>query len=299
MWSRFLLVTFVVTVALNGQAPGNEASLATDLTAAKILYEGGKYADAKSAYEKIIAIAPDNPEANCRLALFACDRGEWEKALGHAGKAIAKDANNARYQYAWGAANGVSALKSGVLSKVGYARRCLAAYQRAAEIEPNNPQYHFALMSYYQQAPGIVGGDMAKAYDQAAAIRKLDERQGRQAYVQLYVAEKKYDLAFREFDEQLAKSPDDMFVLYQFGRLTQMSAQRLEEGLAAYRRCIVLAPAERPAASRADLHWRVGSVLEQLGKQDEARAEYEVALKEAPEFRPARRAVDKLDGKKA
>ena len=285
-------------LAFGGLAWGvraDDPDLRQEVAAANALVAAQRGAEARAAWGRILARHPDNPDADCSLGLYACDDGEWEKALAYEGKALAADPNNARYQYGWGAANGVSALKAGIFSKMGYAKKCLAAYRRASELAPENLQYHWALLSFYQQAPGFAGGDLELAYVQAADIAKIDTEAGREAFGQLYVKEKKYDLAFRQYDEAIRAAPNDYAALYNFGRLTLNTSLRLDEGLAAFRRCLEPnAPQAKNAATRANVHWRLGSVLERQNRAEEARREYLAALQEQPNYRQAKQALEKL-----
>jgi len=299
MISRGRFLALVLSVAVAAEAMPDDSALRGELAAANALLHAGKHPEARAAFAKILADAPDNPEANGNAALYACDDGDWEKALRCAGRAIAADPNNARHQYCWGAANGIAALKAGIFSRLGHAKKCLAAYERAAELEPANLQYHWALLNYYQQAPGIAGGDSAKAYGQAAEIGKIDAEAGRQACTQLYLGEKKYDLAFRTYDEALRAAPDDYAALYNFGRLTLTTGRRLDDGFAAFRHCLELTPPTAPdTPSHANIHWRLGNLWEKQSQPERARMEYLAALKEKPDFTPAKQALEKLGGRK-
>ena len=287
-WLAWLSIPFLVAAAVP-PAPTVESALA----AANALFNAQQHAEAKAAFGRVLALSPDNAEANFRLGLYACDAGEWEKALAYEAKALAADPKNAKYQYGWGAANGIAALKSGLLSKLGYAHKCLAAYQRAAELEPSNPQYHYALFSYYTQAPGFAGGDKDLALVQAAEIKKLDPQLGRQAYAEWYLRQHKPDLAFQEYEVVLRESPNDYVALYHVGLVALFSGQRLEQGLAALRHCLAL-DVPKGSPSHANVHWRIGSLLEKTGQAELARTEYAAALKENPNFRPAISAMAKL-----
>jgi len=289
----------MLTIAATARGAATDPATHAEVTAANALLEAGKYVEARTAFAKILAHAPDSPDANYSAGLFACDAGDWEKALSLEGKALASDPNDARYQYGWGSANGVAALKGGLFSKLGYAKKCLAAYRRAAELDPRNLKYHGALLNYYQQAPGFVGGDVDQAYGQAAEIGKIDPELGRQAFTQLYLGEKKPELAFRQYDEALRASPDNAAILYQFGRLTVLTAQRLDEGQAAFRRCLKLpAPNAKDTSWFASVHWRLGNIWEKKNQPEQACAEYRAALKEQSDFRPAQQALEKLGGSK-
>lgn len=269
-----------------------EPEIARLLREADEMVSTQRHTEARAAYAKILSQAPENPEANCALGLYACDDGAWESALAHASKAVAQDPNNARYQYCWAAANGISALKAGLFSKLGYAKKCLAGYERAAALEPTNPKYHFALLNYYQQAPGIAGGSTAKAYAQAEEIRKLDTQLGREAVAQLYWGEKKYDLIFRECDEALREKSDNLWALRTFAQTALASGQRLDDGVTALRRWLELKPiGEKNTARRAEAHCLLARLYERKGQRDESAREFSEALREDPNCAEAKRAL--------
>ena len=289
---RLPLLLLLLAAAARGRAA--DANVAAELAKADALRDAQRAAEAKAAYAKILQESPDNPDANCSYGLYASDEGDWKTALKCEGKALAADPDNARYQYGWGVANGIAALKGVVFTKVTHAQRCLAAFQRAAHLAPGNLQYRWSLMLYYEQAPGFLGGSMDLAYAEATAIRKLNAASGGEAFAQLYIRDKKYDLAFHEYDEALRAAPDNYSVLYNFARLTQQSGERLDAGLAALRHCLALKPAQGDP-SHASVHWLTGLVFERQGRPDEARKEYDQALKEEPNFQAARQALDRLN----
>ena len=295
--TSLLLLVFLAGPVASTRAA--EPATQSELAAARALSEARKFPEARAAFEKILAHSPDEPEANCSLALFACDEGDWEKALRLAAKALASDPKNPRFQSVWGAANGIAALKAGVFSKMSYAKKCLAAYERAVELAPGSLQYRSALLNFYQQAPGLAGGSLPKAYLQAEEIRKIDAERGRQAFSQLLISEKKYEQAFRQFEDVLRDAPDDYLARYNFGRMTLLTGQRIDEGVAAFRRCLELTPPAGPnVPTHANVHWRLGNVWEKKSQPEEAQAAYREALKLDPEFAPAKNALAKLDAPK-
>ena len=296
---NLILVLALVAVSAIRAAPVDPVQQ-SELAVANALFAAKNFSAARAAFEKILARAPDNPDANCVLGLFACDDGDWEKALRMEGIALASDPNNARYQRCWGDANGIAAQKAGVFSRLGYARKCLAARQRAVELEPGNIEYRRDLLNFYVEAPGFAGGDRYKAYAQAGEIGKIDAEAGRQAFAKIYVGEKKYALAFRLYDDALRESPDDYPALYSFGRLTLATGQRMEDGITALRRCLELTPPEgKDVPSRADVHCQLGNLWEKKNQPEQARAEYLAALKERPDFRQAKQALKRLGSSKS
>ena len=267
-----------------------------ELAAARALFDSrGKSAEAQQAFEKIAAADPASAEAQRFLALLALRRDDAEKAVAYAEKAAALAPNGADIQHTLGDAYGRSAQKASVFSQFGLAKKCLAAYQRAVALAPEKLAFHQSLFEFYRNAPSIAGGGMDKAATEAAAIKKLDAMSGRLAFATLYTAEKKYDLAFAEFDEVLKATPDDYAALYQVGKLAAVSGQSLDRGLASLRRCLELpAPASPNTPGHAAAQWRLGLILEKKNDPAGARAAYEAALKLDPKFNPAADSLKKL-----
>src|SRR6185436_18715424 len=76
------------------------------------------------------------------------------------------------------------------------------------ELDPRSIEGRNALISYYLQAPGIMGGSVEKALDQAAEIKKIDALRGVRAYARIYLREKKFDLARKEAVEYVRANPN-------------------------------------------------------------------------------------------
>jgi tetratricopeptide (TPR) repeat protein len=282
-----VLATILATTASADVAPAQ-------LDAARALFKEGKRPlEAQKAFEAIAATDPKNAEAQWTLGMLALRRNEPERAVTYLESATSLDPENAQYYNTLGDAYGTSAQKAGVLSKFGLARKCLAAYERASALAPDNVNFRLSLFEYYRQAPGFVGGGRDKAVAQADAIKRLDPARGRLAFATLYTAERQYDKALAEFDEVLKTAPDDYQALYQVGRLAATSGQFLDRGLASLRRCLEL-PSPPAAPSHAAAQWRVGNILEKKGDPAGARAAYEAALKLDPKFTQAAEALKKL-----
>lgn len=263
--------------------------------ARKLFDTPGKPAEARAAFEKIAAADPKNAEALRALAELALRRDDAEKAIAYAEKAVALAPDNDTYQTTLGDAYGRAAQKASIFSQPGLAKKCLAAYLRAAELAPNNVRRHLNLFEFYRQAPSFAGGGTEKALAEAAVIKKLDPLQGSVAFATLYVADQKYALALAEFDEVLKTNPDDLAALYQVGKLAAVSGQFLDRGLASLRRGLALPPPASPnAPGRPAVHYRIGQILELKKDLAGARAAYKAALELDPKFTPAAESLKKL-----
>jgi tetratricopeptide (TPR) repeat protein len=259
----------------------------------KDLFRHRQWAEAQALLGKLVATEPANAEAYFYLGQTQIARGEIDQAVTSLEKATGLDPASSEYFRVLGDSYGISAQKAGLFAKLGWAKKCKAAYDKAVALDPKNLGARWSVMEYCRQAPGIVGGGMDGAYAQAVEIKKLDPARGRQAFAQLYLADKKYDRMIAEFEEVLKDSPDDYESLYQLGRFAATSGQSLDRGLATLRHCLELEPPPNQPG-RAPTHWRIGVILEKQGDKTGARAAYETALKADPMFPQAIEALKKL-----
>ena len=139
-------------------------------------------------------------------------------------------------------------------------------FNEIARVRPNDPEID------------LYRGQLALWFDDAAAGL---------AFATVYLTEEKFDQAFREFDELLRQKPDDFFALYQIGRCAALSGMQLDRGLAALQRCLQLPlPADTDRRTTlANIHYRLGNILEKKGDPAAAQAEYTVARQVYPDFR--------------
>lgn len=254
------------------------------------LFRQRQWNEARTLLEGITAKEPANAEAWQALGQAQLALQNPDAAVAAHEKAAALLPNNAIYQLQLGHAYGFAATKAGLFSKMGFAKKCKAAYDKAVELDPANINARWSLMEYCRQAPAIVGGGMDLAYAQAAEIKKLDARRGRAAYASLYSTEKKYAEAFALYDEVLREQPGDADALFQVGRLAAQSGQQLDRGLAALRE--LAAHPDRKTDAR--LHTFIGNILEKQGDKPGAITAYEAALAGDPKFTRALEALRKL-----
>jgi len=262
--------------------------------AAVELYTQRKPLEAQKAFEALAPANPQNADIQFYLGRLALQRGDQGKAVAYLEKAVSLTPTDARFHHRLGDAYGLSAQKAGLFSKMSLAGKCRAEYEKAVELDPKNIDARFALTGFYQNAPAIAGGGIDKAHAQAEEIRKLDANLGRMAVAGVYVVEKKYDRAYAEFEEALKVNPDDYVALFQYGRLSAICGERLDQGLARLQQCLARTPPEGQP-SHAAAHWRIGNILEKKGDKAGARTAYESSLKVDPKFPQASEALKKLN----
>jgi len=246
--------------------------------------------------------------------------------------------------------------------RLGQVETGVAALERAVELAPDNADYHLnaagglgqlvqqvgmfkkmsiggkvkkhmereALMQFYAQAPGIAGGDMKLARQQADVVMPLNASVGLRlqailarhekksdaevdaawakavatddadgsnhfAYATYLTSRERWDDAFAQLDALARLKPGTPGVKYQLGRAAALSGKRLPEGEAALKSYLETGPKAENDPGLDAAHWRLGMVLEKAGRKDEARAQYQASLKENSNFKQAREALDALD----
>ena len=266
-----------------------------EISAARALHEARRPAEAQAAFERLAASDPKHPEINFYLGMLAYLRDDTAAALRHLETALAAAPGEARYHYYYGHAQGRSAQKAGVLSKFGHARKCLAAYERAVALAPDESEFRESLFEFYRQAPAVVGGGRDKALAQAEAIRRLDPVRGRVVFAKLHVAEGRFAEAFGEFEEVLRTAPDDYLSLYHVGRLAATTGESMERGLACLRRCLGLTPPPgKDVPGHAYAHWRIGQLHERRKETAAAREAFTAAVGLDPTLSAAAEALRRL-----
>jgi tetratricopeptide (TPR) repeat protein len=265
-----------------------------DFHAAVALYRECRYSEAQKLFDAASARRPDDVDLNFyrgRLALWFDDQAT---ALACLEKAAQRSPRDARIQNALGDAFGLAAQKSSIFARLAWGVKCKAAYERAVELDPKNPDYHWSLLGYFLVAPRIAGGGIDKAYAEAAEIRALDPMKGRVAFATVCLADRRNRDAFAEFDEVLRHAPDDFMALYHIGRCAALSGEQLDRGAAALTRCLSLPPPPGDGhPTYANVHYRLGNILEKMGNAAGARREYVMAVIENPDFRPDKEVLKK------
>jgi tetratricopeptide (TPR) repeat protein len=298
--NRFCVLIFLgMTWAAYGQS----------LTAGKKFFEERQYAEAKRQLAPLDEDHRDFAAAQYYLGRIAFNEEQYEEAVDYLEEATEADDRHAEYFEWYGNALGNLAQKSNMVRQGMLAPRMKAAWEQAMQLDPKSIGPRTSLVEYYMQAPGFMGGSKEKAVATAREIIGLNAAEGHRVLGSIYAREKKvadaekeyleaaridpqyktslagfylgqqlYEKAFALFDEALKKNPDDMLVVYQVGRTSAVSGQRLEQGEAALRKYLTHTPkANEPSLAGANM--RLGQILEKKGNKAAAKKHYEVAVK--------------------
>lgn len=288
-----------------------------------------KDARAPAAIEALVRAQPKSAEARVLQTRLLLRQNKSEAALEAAEQAVALAPNNAQAQFWLGNAYGERIGQVGKLSQMTMAPKLRGAYERAVQFDPSLLAAREHLISYYLQAPAIVGGGIDKARVQAAEIGRRDAFQGHLARARIAQYEKKPAETLKAFQAAYAIKPDDMSVRaavgygyqelrqwdaafahfqawtkqdpnaamawYQFGKTSALSGQRSADGIAALKRYLTLPTSNQPDMPKPhNVYFRLGQIQAQAGDKTAARDSLQRALKGDPKNAEIKAALDKL-----
>lgn len=254
--------------------------------------------------------------------------GKADDAVKSFERAVAANDRSADAHTMLGNALGTVAQNANVFRQGLLARRVKSEFEMAVSLDPTLVQPREGLLQFYSRAPGVMGGSMDKAKEQAAAIAKLNPLSGRlaeanialtekdplraekayaaavaenpdslralNAYVNFLVNNRRADEAFPHVDRYLAKHPTDRVAQFYVGRLAATTGKQLDRGEQLLRSLLVNPVDSGPRVAPENIHFRLGDILAKKGDKARARAEYEEALKINPNFEPVKKALKAL-----
>jgi len=119
--------------------------------------------------------------------------GDLDGAEKYAQRAVDANPKEAEYHYRLSDITGGKAQKASVFHQIGLGRTFKKECDVALSLNPNHVGALFNMMEFYLHAPGVIGGDKAKARALAEKISKLDSQKGIQAEIEIASAEKQQE----------------------------------------------------------------------------------------------------------
>ena len=317
MRALFTVPAALAVIALHANAQCNPAI--------QTLVNEQKYDEARAEAQALIAKnASDDVALHCMGRVYAAmdkagDAAGWfEKAI--------KANDKVSAHHLWLAnALGDQAEHTNKLKLPFLARRVKSEFDKAAQLDPTSIDARHGLIAFYSQAPGVMGGSMDKAKEQAIEIGKLNAMRGHiemgallardkdvagaereylaavkaapdsgVAYSRLagfYGNQKKWAEALAVQERLLAAKPDAVNAHLNIGwYLIQMKGD-LERAEKEIKLWMAEPPKDAPIPNKSFAHYALGRLYEEQGKKDVARAEYQSAVTINPKNEDAKKAL--------
>jgi len=183
------------------------------------LFETRRLVEARTVLEQAVREDAGDARAASYLGRVLLAEGEIDRAVAWMEKSVALEEAGADYHLWLGRAYGSAAIRASVFKQPALARKVKREFERASQLDPDNLEARFALLEYYLRAPGILGGSVKKAEEQAREIHKRDALEGHRALGRIDEHRKDFDEALREYGRAAAEFPGRVEPSYWMGAL--------------------------------------------------------------------------------
>lgn len=313
----------VVAVALLAVGTARADSLVDGIR----LFEEGQHAEAR---ELLLTRVESDEQAGTACHYVGrshFEEGDFEEAIRWFERAIEREPAESEHHRWLGRSYAEQAGKVSILRKGSLASGSRKALLRAVELRPSNLEARRDLITFYVNAPRVVGGSRSRAVEQADEIKRRDPYLGHLAWAAVHQDDgafdaaqaeyraaielsqrladpyyglgylqqhhEQFEAAYSTFRDLLDRFPDEMGAVYQIGRIGALSGGHLAEAAVALERYLDHEPGpDEP--SLADAGWRLGMVYSRQGRTDLARRTLEAAIRMEPKHKEARRELEQL-----
>ena len=149
----------------------------TSFEKAEAYFEQEQFSKAKPLFEDYLRDQPQHMKTREYLGDVAGYTKDWDTAIHYYDGLVEEDDTNAIYHFKAGGALGMKALEISRLRALSYIGNIRRHFEKAAKIDPNHLETRWALVEFYIQLPGIIGGSERKAIkyaDELGSISPVD-----------------------------------------------------------------------------------------------------------------------------
>ncbi len=171
---------------------------------------------------QLISQADDSRfEKHLYLAKISLDEGDLDEAESYIENAIDKNDTNGEVHYFHGKVMSAQAKDANIFSKMGYVKSILKAFSVAVKFSPENILYRQSLLAVHLVVPGIMGGDVDVALEQAKAIKEMDAKSGAVALIKVYAKLEEHEKLNEVYNKAVNDFPQEPAIYYQRGMFYQ------------------------------------------------------------------------------
>lgn len=184
---RWRLAMGLLGACMLALPPGASAQTFKD-AGFQALYVADQYAELDKQAQQRLQQRPDDAQAVLATALVALqgnDGARREAAIRQAEACVQKTPNAAPCQFALGSVLGVHAMSKGMMAIAGSVGRAKEALLQAMQLEPQWYPARSAVVEYYLEVPGLLGGSSSKATETARGAATQDQVRALEARIAL------------------------------------------------------------------------------------------------------------------
>lgn len=226
---RILLFFILLPVFFYGQSSKVEH--------VQVLVANKQYQEAEIILKEMLSENEDDVDVQEKLGDVYGHQKKWDDAIFHYRKLKEEYPEAADYHYKFGGALGMKALEVSKLMALMYVDDIKKSFETAVKLDPSHIDAHWALVEFYIQVPGILGGSKRKAIACAEKLENISKVNGYLAkgYVYEYkkepkLAEQNYRMAISNI-EAIQDKEHRNALHYQIGKVSAEYNLDLDKGL--------------------------------------------------------------------
>ena len=150
----------------------------TDFDKAEKLYSSKNFEQSKVLFQNYLKDNPNNIKSIEYLGDIAGQNKSWDNAIYYYNKLKQLKPTEANYHYKYGGVMGMKAKESNKFKALGMISEIKSSFEKAISLNPKHIEARAALVEFYLQLPGIVGGSEKKALLYANEIAQISAVDG-------------------------------------------------------------------------------------------------------------------------
>jgi tetratricopeptide (TPR) repeat protein len=231
------------------------------------LFNQEKFVAAKDIFESVLEKNDGIAEAHIYLAKCLLELGDLDEAIEHGEKAVELDNKNADYNFELGLIYAEDARDASIFRAPFVAGRVKDQFLKTVELDPGHLQGRIGLAEFYLQAPGIAGGDVDKALEQAKIIETMDEMRGGFLLARIDIEKENFNKAeshLKTLESKYGEDPEFYYFYNSYGYFL-LTQERVDEAIEKFKKQVALAPEEaNPYDSLGEAYREKGMLAESL-----------------------------------
>lgn len=263
---------------------------ANSIEKGKESFNSGDFEKAQKIFETIIDSDDGNADAHYWLGRTFFNLRNFEESTECFEDAIDLNENNADYYFWYGNSVGNEIQSANVFKQALMAGDVLDAYEKAIEIDSKHIGAHIGAAQFYLQAPGIMGGDIEKAKEEAQILEELGSKDGSLILIGILVKEDKLEEAenqYETFHSNFIDSTDNPTFYNNYGYFL-LSRKKYDKAIQMFKRQVQLLP------DWPNSYDSLGDGYKAAGQLQEALASYQKAVELDPDFEASRKNIEEL-----
>lgn len=150
----------------------------TSFEKAEQLFKAENFRSAKPLFEQHLKSHPNDRKTIEYLGDIAGYAKDWNEAMDYYEQLVDADERNANYHFKYGGALGMKALSISKIRAATYIGDIKEHFEAAARLDPKHIEARWALVEFYIQLPGIIGGSEAKSIKYANQLLEISPVDG-------------------------------------------------------------------------------------------------------------------------